>query len=370
MARTPISHLTKVTFHNTHPSDFTTVLKQRVDRYFQTKNISKNANGLMVAKTVFYFGGWIGLYAAVVSGHFSAPTMLLLMMLLGFFSAGIGFNVGHDAIHGSYAANPRVNKWISFAFEFMGANSYTWKIRHNVLHHTFTNIIGSDGDLESLPLLRFCVKPGRKWFHAYQHLYAPFLYCFTSLVWVFKKDYQHILEERNDQRLNHPPPWHAYVSLIGFKLLYYFSFLVLPIFILHIPVWQVAIGFLAMHFVMGFTLASVFQLGHCVEGPELLTYPAGGKIEGSWTEHQLKTSSNFGRHFLNTWFCGGLNFQIEHHLFTKICHVHYPALSKIVRQTAGEFDLPYHEHPSFFAGMRSHYRTLKFYGNTDPVPQA
>lgn len=364
------SHLRQATFRNGRKSDFASVLKRRADAYFRKERLSKNANLLMVVKTLFYFGGWFGLYALVMSGRFDAPAMLAMAMGIGFFSAQIGFNVGHDAIHGSYSSDSRVNKWVSTAFEFMGANSYTWKIRHNLLHHTCTNVIGADGDLESMPLLRFCVKPGRKWFHSYQHLYAPFLYCFTSLVWVFKKDYKHIFEERHDLRLKNPPPLRVYVSLFGFKILYYFAFLIAPLFVLGIPFWQVFIGFLAMHSVMGLTLASVFQLGHCVEGPEFLNFPEGGQITDSWAEHQLKSSSNFGGGFLKTWLCGGLNYQIEHHLFANVCHVHYPALSKIVRRTAEEFGLPYHEQPGFFAAVRSHYKTLKFFGNSDPVSVA
>lgn len=361
------SSLIKVTFNNKNSSDFATVLKQRVDAYFQAGNISKYANAHMVMKTVFYFGGWLGIATLVLSGHFSGPVLLLMMITLGAFAAGIGFNIGHDAIHGSYSADPRVNQIVSLAFEMMGANAYTWRIRHNVLHHTYTNVIGSDGDLESMPLLRFCLKPGRKWFHAYQHIYAPMLYCFTSLVWVFKKDYKHILEERQDQRLKKKPPVHVYVSLVGFKLLHYFLFLVLPFLVLNVSIGQVVTGFLAMHFTMGFLLAMVFQLGHCVEGPEFLNYPSSRQINDSWAEHQLKTSSNFGSHFLNTWFCGGLNFQIEHHLFTGICHVHYKALSKIVREMAREYGLPYNEFPSFLAGVRSHFKTLKFFGRNDPA---
>jgi linoleoyl-CoA desaturase len=368
MDRAKKSSLIKVTFNNKNDSGFATVLKQRVDAYFQSGNISKYANAHMVLKTLFYFGGWLGVGGLVLSGHFSGPVMLLMMLVLGVFGAGIGFNIGHDAIHGSYSAHPRVNQMVSLAFEMVGANAYTWRIRHNILHHTYTNVMGSDGDLESMPLLRFCLKPGRRWFHAYQHFYAPILYCFTSLVWVFKKDYKHILEERHDQRLKKKPPVHVYISLVGFKILHYFLFLILPFWVLDISVGQVVTGFLAMHFVLGFLLATVFQLGHCVEGPEFLNYPASGQINDSWAEHQLKTSSNFGSHFLNTWFCGGLNFQIEHHLFTGICHVHYKALSQIVRQTAREHNLPYNEFPSFFAGVRSHFKMLKFFGRNDPVP--
>jgi linoleoyl-CoA desaturase len=286
-----------------------------------------------------------------------------------FLLAGIGFNIGHDAIHGSYSANPLINKLMSGGFEFIGACTYTWRIRHNLIHHTYTNIVGSDGDLESMPLLRFCVKPGRKWFHRYQHFYAPFLYCFASLVWIVKKGFVHILEERRDQRLGRKPPVAAYFSLVFFKLLHLTLFLLVPYLMLGEPFWVILMGFVLMHFVAGFSLAIVFQLGHLVDGPDTIQLPTPDAITEPYAEHQLRTSANFGTGFWPTFFCGGLNYQIEHHLFPRICHIHYPALSKIVRQTAQEFDLPYHAHPNFFAGVRSHIAILKHIGRTDCVGQ-
>lgn len=324
----------------------------------------------MHLKTLFYVVGWVSLYVAVVSQNFSDPVMLLMMACLGVFVAGIGFNIGHDAIHGSYSSSKTINKLMSQGFEMIGASAYTWKIRHNMLHHTCTNIHEADGDLESMPLLRFCIKPGRKAYHAYQHIYAPLLYCFTSLVWVFLKDYKHIAEERRDQRLKTKPPLSAYLSLFGFKFLHYFLFLILPIFILKIAVWKVLLGFLTMHFVAGFLLAMVFQLGHCVEGPEFKQFPESAQINTAWSEHQLRSSANFGSHPFTTWFCGGLNFQIEHHLFPNVCHVHYKGLSKIVERTAKEFNLPYHNHKNPLSAIQSHLRHLKYIGCTDSRPIA
>jgi len=360
--------LNKVTFTGKRNIGFSARLKERVDEYFKSNQLSRNSNNYMRLKTAFYVLGWFALYGAVVSQEFSEPVMLLLMAILGFFVAGIGFNVGHDAIHGAYSSSARVNKIMSTGFEMIGASAYTWKIRHNMLHHTYTNIKGADGDLESMKFLRFCLEPGRQWYHAYQHIYAPILYCFTSLVWVFSKDYRHIAEERRLQRMKRKPPMSAYVSLYSFKFLHYFLFLVVPIFILKIALWKVLLGFLAMHVVAGFMLAMVFQLGHCVEGPEFLTYPESKTITEPWAEHQLRTSANFGGHPLTTWICGGLNFQVEHHLYPNVCHVHYKAIAKIVKKTAKEYDLPYHDKQNFFKAVRSHLRMLKYFGRTDLQP--
>lgn len=361
--------LLPVTYTNQQEAGFMQTVRKRVDQYFIKTKKSKRCNAHMIAKTLFFAGGWAALYAVILFGGLGEWTMLGLSMVLGAFLTGIGFNIGHDAIHGAYAKSTRLNKIASLSFECIGASAYTWKIRHNILHHTHTNIIGSDGDLESMPLLRFCLKPGRKKIHAYQHWYALFLYCFVTLVWVFKKDFKHILEERRDQRMHKKPPVRVYVSLIAFKLLHYTLFLVVPYMVLQIAFWKILIGFLAMHFVAGFLMATIFQLAHLVEGPKILDFPEDGIAKDSWAKHQLQTTSNFGSHFLTTFFCGGLNYQVEHHLFPTICHVHYPAIYKIVKQTAQEFDLPYHEQPNIFAALVSHLRTLKYLGRNDPRPQ-
>ena len=186
----------KIVYTSQNYADFAKVLKKRVETYFQDNGFSKKCNNLMILKSIFYLGGYVTLYCLLIFGGFSEWGMLSLALLLGFFTSGIGFNVGHDAVHGAYSANPLVNKVMSFSFDLIGACSYTWKVRHNALHHINTNIIGADGDLESMPLLRLCLKPGRKPIHRFQHIYAPFLYGFVTVVWVFKKDYAHILIEK------------------------------------------------------------------------------------------------------------------------------------------------------------------------------
>ena len=346
---------------------FSAVLKERVKSYFQTNGISNKCNALMVLKTVFYLGGFFTAYIFLMFGHLTELSMLGLAMCLGFFISGIGFNIGHDAVHGAYSSNRLVNKILSYCFDLTGACSYTWKIRHTVIHHTYTNIIGSDGDLESMPLLRFCVKPGRKFFHQIQHWYAPILYGFVTIVWVFKKDFKHMWEEGNSLHSRKKPPASAYFSLIFFKVLHYVLFLVLPFFVLNLAFWKILLGFFAMHFVAGILLAFVFQLGHCVEGPAFIHPTLSNTVSDSWAEHQLKSTSNFEPRFFATWICGGLNYQIEHHLFPNICHIHYPALSSIVQRTAKEFNLPYYFHKSFYQAFRSHLRMLKYFGRTDPV---
>lgn len=345
---------------------FSAVLKQRVDEYFRVSKRSKHLNTEMLLKVAFYILGFIGLYAVSLTVYSKPFLYLFTMAVLGSFIPGIGFNVAHDGAHGAMSGKRWVNRLAAHAFELIGACSYTWKIRHNVLHHSYTNILGADGDLESMPLLRFCIRPGRKAIHRFQHFYALFLYCFVTLVWVFTKDYKHLFQEQTIAGVPRRPPKRVWVSLFISKGLHYFFFLVVPIFILKMP-WLLALsGFLIMHAVAGFFLALVFQTGHCVEGTIYANASEYDlRIPDEWAAFQLKTSCNFRGGWLAAWCCGGLHFQIEHHLFPQICHVHYPAIAPIVRQTATEFGLPYLEKKNFWVAVVSHLRTLRYLGRTD-----
>ncbi len=355
----------KVSFVAPAGDEFSTTVKSRVDSYFRERGLSRHWNGLMLLKSAFYLGGYLGAYAAIVSGHFSEPSMLGLCLLMGFFAAGIGFNVGHDAIHGGYSTSPFLSKLMSHSFTLLGANVYNWNISHNIVHHTYTNIAQADGDLNTVPVLRFTQVAPWKSYQRYQHIYAYFLYSMATIMWVTKKDFRHFFEERlvMYQKPSRPPV-SEYFILFGGKLAYYFMALGLPMILLGLPFWKVLIGFIAMHLVAGFTLAMVFSIGHMVEDAALPSLDGENRIHDSWAAHQVRTSANFGmRHpQLSNWFCGGLNFQIEHHLFPRVCHVHYPQIAPIVKQTALEFGINYTEFPTIQAGLASHYRWLKRYG--------
>jgi len=359
---------TKIRFLTDSSSDpFSVALRTRVDKYFTDRKLSKFCNTEMVVKSLIYFVGFWGIYGVIMSGSVSPIGMLFLAMFLGLLTAGIGFNIGHDAIHGAYSSKKWVNDLMSHSFTTMGADISLWRLLHNVVHHTYTNIPEVDGDLDPVPWLRFDHVRKHKWYHRFQHIYAPLLYTATSLVWVFKKDYQFA---RRRKHLVHNFPARTLqenLQMIGFKLLYYFAFIGAPLLFLDLPWYQILIGFIAMHMACGLALAVVFQLGHIVEGPSFPTFhdsPAG--IQNSWLAHQLDTTADFGAtsHVME-WLFGGLNCQVEHHLFPKICHVHYRHLSPIVAATAKEFGLTYHAYPSFWSAMRSHFRLMKQLGRPE-----
>lgn len=344
-------------------STFIHELRHRVDAYFEQTKKSKHANFEMFFKFIFYFGSAVLLYALIISNYFSAPVMLVFALLLGAFTAFIGFNISHDAIHGSYTSSPLLNKILGLSFNLIGANAYIWSITHNILHHTYTNIPGHDEDIEVAPnLVRLSPEAKLTPIMRYQHLYAFLLYGLASFSWVFRKDYLKFSLKKIGQRVsNHPPI--EYFNLFFFKAVYYFLFIALPLMVLDITWWQFMIGFLGMHLVEGLVLGLVFQLAHVVEGTAFPLENEEGNIEEAWAIHQLQTTANFAcDNYIVNFLCGGLNMQIEHHLFPKVCHVHYPKIAPIVKATAAEYGLPYIENKTFVSALRSHFAILKQLG--------
>ena len=347
-------------FTNVSRSTFFATVRQRVDAYFQSQQLSRHANAAMWAKTIFFLTSFATLYGLIVFGSFGPWELLGLAALLGACCAFIGFNICHDAMHGAFSSSKRVNKVFSLLFNLIGASPYVWTITHNIVHHTYTNIPGHDEDIEVAPgLIRLSEEePLRPW-QRYQHLYAFPLYGLASLSWVLRKDYLKFFKDKIGQ---HPTPKHPrreVVNLFVYKALYYLLFIVVPLVVLDITWWQFVLGFLAMHFVEGLVLGLVFQLAHVVEGTAFPSPDETGDLQEAWAVHQLRTTANFSpQSRVAAFLCGGLNRQIEHHLFPRVCHIHYPALSAIVRQTAHEFGLPYLENPTFSGALHSHYRML------------
>ncbi len=349
----------KIRFIDKSQSMFFATLKQRVDQYFTDNNISKHANAAMVFKTIFFLGGFVGTYLLILLQPMSVYMMLLLAIIHGAFAAFIGFNVCHDAIHGAYSSNKTVNKALSYVFNLIGANYTVWEATHNVIHHTYTNIKGHDEDIEIAPgLLRVHKEDKITWIQRWQHYYAFLLYGLASLSWVFRKDYVKLFSPQVKQYAR--PGKRQYFELFFFKGIYYFLFIVLPLIVLDITWWQFLIGFVMLHVTEGLVLGLVFQLAHVVEDTDFPEPDDKNHIEAAWAVHQMETTANFSRKSkLAAFLCGGLNMQVEHHLFPRVCHIHYPAISEIVRKTAEEFNVAYNENETFIQALRSHYQVLK-----------
>ncbi|MBK7410420.1 MAG: acyl-CoA desaturase [Saprospirales bacterium] len=347
--------------------DFASALNSNVNQYFQDNHISRNANLAMVLKSLFHLTGWIGSYLLLVFGHFDILINYALWALVGFFMVMVTVNIGHDAIHGSYSANKWVNSLLAHTFNLNGASAYMWKRMHNQAHHSYTNIEGLDEDIEPIPVIRLSTGKELKKIHRYQHIYAFFFYCLATLSWVFIKDYVKFFKNEVGNFTGEPNPKKEYFYLFFYKFLNYSLFLVLPIILIPHPWIHTVLGFLLMHFVAGFFLAIIFMLAHVVEETHFLNPDEGGRMPHSWTVHQLYTTANFARNNpLAAFLTGGLNQQIEHHLFPHICSIHYPAIGKIVKETAEEYGQPYYE-SSFTHALISHVRFLKRLGRETPA---
>lgn len=359
-------------FSTTIGSDFNTTLTKRVRAYFKDNNISKYANTNMKIKTIFMLSLYFAPYFLMITGAVSSiPGLILCWSLLGFGMAGIGMSVIHDANHGAYSKNNKVNYFLGRLVNLVGAYAPTWKIQHNVLHHTYTNIQHFDEDVDQpVPFIRLTPHDKYKKIYRFQFLYAWFFYSLMTVAWVTIKDWQSLYRykkmglTKNENEKFSALFWELLIS----KLIYYTYIIVLPIIFLDIPWWGVVLLFLLKQLISGFTLAVVFILAHVV--PETaFPKPTGDlKIENSWAIHQLQTTSNFGaKSRILYWFIGGLNFQVEHHLFPNICHVHYKKLSKIVKATAAEYGLPYYSEPTFFSAVKSHFKMLYLLGKPTPT---
>lgn len=352
-------------------SDFFTTLNQRVNEYFKSRNISRQGNTEMKLKTVFMYALYFLPYIFLIVGAVTNPWwMLALCLVMGLGKAGIGLSVMHDANHGAYSNKTWINNLMGYSLNLVGANAFNWKVQHNVLHHTYTNIHEVDEDISPRGVLRMTPHGEWKPFHRFQHFYAWFFYGLLTLVWIVLKDFVRIIRYTKDgmvkrQRADIRVEW---AILITSKLVYFTYILLIPMLLLNIVWWQWIIGFVAMHYVAGFILAIIFQPAHVIDGTEYPMPDEGGKMENSWAIHQLRTTTNFANNSIFfSWYVGGLNFQIEHHLFPNICHVHYKNISKIVKQTAQEFDLPYKSEPTFLHAVWGHAKLLKELGK-QPQP--
>lgn len=354
-----------VKFNTRNQPEFFLELRKRVNQYFEDHNISRYGNFNMKLKSAFMLCLYFIPLILMITGFVSSlwPVMFL-WILMGFGMSGIGLSIMHDANHGSYSRNKKVNNVMGFLLNFIGGYHVNWKIQHNVLHHSFTNIDGFDEDIDQA-IMRFSPHQPRKKFFRFQVFYAPFLYGIMTIYWLIAKDFLQLFRYNRENLLAGQGLTlkKAATQIVFHKSWYLVLTLILPILALSLPWWQMLLGFLAMHFISGLILALIFQPAHVIEETDFFIPEDNGSVENNWAIHQLKTTANFAnRSRLFSWFIGGLNYQIEHHLFPNICHVHYRKISAIVKETALEFGLPYHQHRTFIGALKSHFTLLHHLG--------
>ena len=333
-------------------------LKRRVDRHFAETGRAPNEAPGMVLKTAIILGWFVGTWVLLTFFATEVWQAVGLCVSMGLAMAAIGFNIQHDGNHGGYSKNRKLNAFMAFTLDVMGGSSYVWSWKHNVFHHSNPNVEGLDADIEIKPFARLSPDQPRYWVHRFQAVYIFVLYCFLAVKWHFIDDYANLIIGKVGSNEFPRPKGMKLVSLLAGKAFFITWALIIPM-MFH-PWWQVLACYGLASIVVSLALAIVFQLAHVLDGA---TFPAreqdAGLVKTEWAVHQLETSMNFApKNKLLTWYVGGLNFQVEHHLFPKICHLHLPDIAPIVQQTCKEFGVRYHMHPTFFSALGAHVKWI------------
>ncbi len=352
------------TFSKNDSLKFFRTLNSRVNAYFKDNNIPKTGNWKIHLKTIILFSIFLAPYFLILTLNMSIWYQLLLNILMGIGMAGIGMNVMHDGNHGSYSTKSWINKIMGGSIYVLAGNVYNWQVQHNVLHHTYTNIHGHDEDLDAGRIIRFTQNAEWRRFHKFQHYYSFFLYGLLTFNWSLTTDFKQ-MNAYLKRKLSYGEPQSPaklWTVLVITKIIYAMIWVVLPL-IFGVTWWKVFLGFFVMHYVAGLILSVVFQLAHVVEETSNPIPNESGEIENTWAIHQLYTTANFApKNKIVNWFTGGLNHQIEHHLYPHISHIHYGKIADIVKQTAEECNLPYHEFKTMRSAVWAHYMHLKDLG--------
>jgi linoleoyl-CoA desaturase len=355
-----------IIFPNAQKQEFVNELRKRIVDYFEENKLSKYGDKTMFLKTIFMFSLYLVPYFLMIFLFVTNPLgLFFLWITMGLGMAGIGLSVMHDANHNSYSKNQRINKVLSYSLNFLGGFSQTWQYQHNTLHHHFTNIDGYDEDIDPGIVLRLSPGKPRHKFHRFQHVYAWFLYSLMTIMWSTVKDFKQLYRySKEGVKLGRKKSFKKLLTeLIISKIIYYTYILVLPILVLPIAWWLVVLFYLSMHLICGFILTVIFQTAHVMPSSKYPVPDQTGTVENNWAIHQLLTTTDYSPHNrLFSWFIGGLNYQVEHHLFPAICHIHYRKISLLVADTAQKYNLPYHVQPSFFDALHKHFEMLKKLG--------
>lgn len=354
--------MTKITFTN-KDSAFFESLKHDVNQYFEQNRLSKTGDWRLYLKTAVHFIIFVALYIILLTVPLPWHMGLVLAGLFGLNCACIGFNVMHDACHGSYSSKKWVNELFGLSMNLLGSNAFIWKQKHNVIHHTYTNIDGVDDDIAKSPVLRHCPTQPRVPMHKYQHIYMFFLYALSTIIWMAYTDMDKYFKQKVYKTRLNPMDTKEHIIYWASKALYVVLYIAFPIYMVGFSTWLW--GFLFMNAIFGLTLSIVFQLAHVVEttGFEEVHEHEEKKQFNDWAVHQINTTSDFApTNKLVSWMVGGLNFQVEHHLFPRISHVHYPALQPLVKQNCEKFGIQYNCIDSMTDAVASHYRTMRTLG--------
>ena len=351
----------QVTFNNQRKIFFNSI-NAHVEQYFKERNLKKTGNKKLYFKSFILITAAVAAYIGLLTMQVNPFIAAGLCCLFGFIQACIGFNVMHDANHGSYSEKKWINNLMGLTANMMGVNAWFWKQKHNIIHHTYTNVDGVDDDIIKPPLLRMCSSQKYLKVHRYQHIYCVPVYGLTSLIWTFVSDFAKYFQKKIQSTKIRKMEAKEHVIFWLTKVLYCFFYIALPVYMVGFVPF--IIGFILMHVTMGITLALVFQLAHVVESTHFVDAQNNDlRIKDEWAVHQVQTTADFAtNNKIIGWLTGGLNFQVEHHLFPKISHVHYPVIHKFVKDACQKFSIRHNDYPSMTSAIFSHLRLMKQLG--------
>lgn len=361
----------RINYPNHTRTEFIDELRGRVNEYFNKRNKSKFGNWSIKVKSVLMILLYFVPFTLLFTGLFSSIWLMFAMWFLtGIGMAGLGMVLMHDANHKTYSSNKKINAFLSNSLYLLGGFPATWRFQHNTLHHGFTNIDGFDEDIKTAGYLRFSPNQPHRKFHRIQHIYAWLFYTLMTISWITIKDFRQLKNWKDNTIFvkSNKPYSKLYRELVISKVLYYLIALIVPLVFMPFAWYWIVAGFMLMHVVAGFSLTMIFQTAHVMPTSEYPQPDKDGNMENSWAIHQLLTTTDYAPNSrVFSWLIGGLNYQVVHHLFPTISHVHYRDISKIVKKTTREYKLPYHIQSSFIKACYSHYQMLKKLGREPSV---
>ncbi|MFZ2407021.1 MAG: acyl-CoA desaturase [Methylobacter sp.] len=346
--------------------EFADTLSIRINNYFRENDVPIYGNYQVIIKAILGFSVWVISYLYLISDTRTTFELVCAFTVNGLAQLHMGLNIAHDANHGAFAKSKSINRLFGYVFDIVGLSSYMWRLMHNNSHHFFVNIKGADSAVGYGGFFRVTPSIKRKPYHRYQHIYAPLLYCLATLDWVFLKDYRCLrLAKFGNYRVKKHPTGELFI-LFSMKGFYYFYMIILPLFLLSLPWYSVILSFLIMHFILGFILAYTFQPNHFTEKSNYAEPDRNGYINDSYINHVFNNTADYARkNLMMCWSIGGLNLHVAHHMYPKICHIHYPAVTAIIKSTADEYGITYHENKTLTGAFIKHLAWIKRLGNEE-----
>ena len=346
-------------------SSFPKVLRRRLENFFSESNISPKADLAMWVKIAagmaVLASSWIALYAFKPDSW----KFVSLYLLNAIAQTFLLLNIAHDSNHNAISSVRSVNKALNYVFDVCGISSYMWRILHHRGHHSCINLHGEDDALTGRGVLRFTPHEPRTSLQRFQHIYALLMYALFSLDYVFLRDFECFFFPSHDYLKQAKHPTREYVILFAGKAFYLTYMLVLPVALMGKSLPLVALAFVLSHLIIGLSVALVFQTTHVIDSTY---FPSDRNEFDHWIHHIFATTADYAtENPLVGWLVGGLNHHIVHHLCPFVCHTHYAPLTRIVKQTAEEYGVPYRQHPTMPQAIKHHLLLLKQLGNGDDV---